>query len=317
VNDLAIRVRGLRKSYADREVLAGIDLEIHSGEIFAILGPNGAGKTTTIEILEGFRERDGGDVSVLGVDPAEGGAEWRSRIGIVLQTTGGLDELTVEECVTHFGRLYPNPLPTGQVISLVGLEAQRKTRTTKLSGGQLRRLDVALGLVGNPELIFLDEPTTGFDPSARRQAWEVVEGLRELGRTVVLTTHYLDEAEHLSDRVAVIAAGSVIEIATPDTLGNRHRSGARVSFRRDDALAGLALPTLWSDAVPNQVGHVEMVTDHPGQAVAELVAWCAAGGVDEPPELVVARPSLEEIYLTMIGEVGAHDLGAHDLGANS
>ncbi|MEV0394702.1 ABC transporter ATP-binding protein [Polymorphospora rubra] len=276
---LAISARGIRKSYGANTAVDGVDLEVRRGEIFALLGPNGAGKTTTVEILEGYRRRDAGDVTVLGVDPAHADQRWRARVGIVLQGTGEFDELTVGEVVRHFTGFYPAPDDPDQVIERVGLTAKAKARTHSLSGGQRRRLDVALGIIGRPELLFLDEPTTGFDPEARREFWELIRDLSATGTTIVLTTHYLDEAEALADRVGVIAAGRVVEVAPPARLGNREKALATVSWRTPD-------------------GAVERAeTATPTALVTELSE--RYGG--EVPGLTVTRPTLEDIYLTMIG----------------
>ncbi|WP_020386007.1 ABC transporter ATP-binding protein [Kribbella catacumbae] len=279
--DNAVRVRGLVKRYPDKVAVAGVDLDIHRGEVFALLGPNGAGKTTTVEVLEGYRRADEGEISVLGVDPAKGDRVWRSRLGIVAQTSRDEAELTVAELVNHYAGYYPDPRDPDEVIASVGLDEKRKTRTRKLSGGQRRRLDVALGVVGNPELLFLDEPTTGFDPEARRQFWTLIEDLRTEGTTILLTTHYLDEAEHLADRVGVIADGRMIEVGTPETLGGRGARTARVSWLDGDG------------------AHV-VRTDQPTAEVAALMA--RFGG--EVPELEIRRPSLEDIYLDLIASVG-------------
>jgi len=278
-DDSAITVRGLRKSYGAHAAVDGLDLVVPRGEVFSLLGPNGAGKTTTIEILEGYRRRDGGDVRVLGVDPSAGDSDWRSRLGIVLQSTGEFEELTVAEVVDHFAHYYPSPDDAGAVIERVGLTEKRRARAKTLSGGQQRRLDVALGIIGRPELLFLDEPTTGFDPVARREFWELVRDLAKSGTTIMLTTHYLDEAEALADRVAVIAGGQLVEVATPDMLGGRHRAQATVSWRGPD-------------------GPLTVATDTPSALVCELTAQFAG----EVPELLVSRPTLEDTYLRMIGE---------------
>ncbi|HWD79244.1 MAG TPA: ABC transporter ATP-binding protein [Kribbella sp.] len=280
-NDNAVRVRGLVKRYPDKVAVDGVDLDIHRGEVFALLGPNGAGKTTTVEILEGYRHADEGEIDVLGSDPAHADRVWRSRIGIVAQTTRDEAVLSVAEMVTHFAGYYPNPRDPEQVIAAVGLQDKRKARVRSLSGGQRRRLDVALGVIGNPELLFLDEPTTGFDPEARRQFWTLIEELRTEGTTILLTTHYLDEAEHLADRVGVIADGRMLEVATPETLGGRGARTARVCWLSADGMR-------------------EVRTDHPTAEVARLMA--EFGGA-EVPELEVRRPSLEDIYLELIGSV--------------
>ncbi|MBB5872054.1 ABC-2 type transport system ATP-binding protein [Allocatelliglobosispora scoriae] len=280
-DDLAISVVGLRKTYDDKAAVDGVDLSIHRGECFALLGPNGAGKSTTVEILEGYRKRDAGEVSVLGVDPSKAGMEWRQRVGIVLQTTGEFDDLTVGEVVSHFSTFYTKGADPGEVIERVGLTEKTNWRTHKLSGGQKRRLDVALGIVGNPELLFLDEPTTGFDPQARREFWDLIRDLSAIGTTILLTTHYLDEAEALASRVGVIANGKMIEVGTPSELGGRNFATAKVSWR-------------------NAQGETRTTeTDTPTAVVASLSASDFGGG--EVPELTIHRPTLEDIYLTMIG----------------
>jgi ABC-2 type transport system ATP-binding protein len=275
-----VRIRGLTKSYRGVPAVTGIDLEIGHGEVFALLGPNGAGKTTTIEILEGYRRRDGG---VLGTDPARADRAWRSRIGIVLQSSTENAELTVQEMVTHFARYYPRPRDPDQVIAAVGLDDKRKARTRALSGGQRRRLDVALGIIGAPELLFLDEPTTGFDPQARRAFWELVRDLRVDGTTILLTTHYLDEAEQLADRVGVISAGRLLAVDTPSGLGGTAAHRVRVRWLDADGRAG------------------EEVTATPTRTVTELAARYAG----EVPGLEVIRPSLEDVYLAMIEAAAA------------
>ena len=278
-----ISVSGLRKSYGTNAAVAGVDLTIEQGEIFALLGPNGAGKTTTVEILEGFRDRDSGDVKVLGFDPATKGAAgqaWRDRIGIVLQSTNDAGDLTVLESVSHFARYYKSAKDPHEVIELVGLSEKAGALGRTLSGGQRRRLDVALGIIGNPELIFLDEPTTGFDPEARRAFWALILKLRDEGATILLTTHYLDEAEALADRVAVINRGQIIEVSTPDQLGGRATSLATISWRDGSEVktAESAEPTKFVQTLAAQFG-------------------------GEVPELSVKRASLEDIYLQMIGEI--------------
>ncbi|MFY1698260.1 MULTISPECIES: ABC transporter ATP-binding protein [unclassified Solwaraspora] len=275
----AIEVHGLRKSYGGSAAVDGVDLSVQRGEVFALLGPNGAGKTTTVEILEGYRRRDAGEVRVLGVDPDPGTPQWRSRIGIVLQGTGEFDELTVGEVVAHFAAFYPAPDDPATVIDRVGLSAKAKARTHTLSGGQKRRLDVALGIVGRPELLFLDEPTTGFDPEARREFWELIRALAAGGTTILLTTHYLDEAEALADRVGVIAAGRLVEVAPPAELGGRRDALATVSWRTADG-----------------------TTRHEQSATpTALIADLAARFDGEVPGLTVTRPTLEDVYLRMIG----------------
>jgi ABC-2 type transport system ATP-binding protein len=274
----SVRVRGLRKTYGDTVAVDRVDLDIRHGEVFALLGPNGAGKTTTVEILEGYRRRDGGEVTVLGTDPGEGGREWRSRIGIVLQSNADASELSVREMIGHFAGYYPRPRDPDEVIEAVGLTEKAGARLRQLSGGQRRRVDVALGIVGNPELLFLDEPTTGFDPEARRQFWHLISGLAQGGTTILLTTHYLDEAEALANRVGVIAAGRIRAVDTPAELGGRATAQATVSWLADG-------------------GRRSIHTDTPTRTVAELASQL--GG--EIPELTVTRPSLEDVYLAMIG----------------
>jgi len=275
-----VEVSGLRKAYGERTAVDDVALRVVAGEVFALLGPNGAGKTTTVEILEGYRARDSGDVSVLGHDPAHANAEWRARVGIVLQSVTDLSELTVNETVRHFAGYYPDPRDPDEVIATVGLADSATQRARLLSGGQRRRLDVALGILGRPELLFLDEPTTGFDPAARRLFWELVESLAREGTTILLTTHYLEEAERLADRVAVIADGRILEVATPATIGGRQHALATVS---------------WTDGAG---ARRSVRTAEPTRTVAEL-----AGTFDgEIPDLSVTRPTLEDTYLAMVGE---------------
>ena len=276
-----IEVKGLKKSYGDVQAVRGVDLSIAQGEIFSLLGPNGAGKTTTVEILEGFRTRDAGSVSVLGFDPQTRGHEsrlWRNRIGIVLQSSSDAGDLTVIETVKHFSGYYSNPRDVDEVIHSVGLKEKEGALIRNLSGGQRRRLDVALGIIGNPELLFLDEPTTGFDPEARRAFWALIQQLRTDGTSILLTTHYLDEAEALADRVAVINNGVIIEVSTPAELGGRATSQATVQWRDGDAIKSEK-------------------TDNPTALVSSL----SSSFNGEVPELIVTRPSLEDIYLEMIG----------------
>ena len=297
MDDAVITVRGLRKRYGAMEAVAGIDLEIRRGEIFAFLGPNGAGKTTTVEILEGFRTRTDGEVQVLGVDPAHAGPEWRNRVGTVLQESAPEPGLTVRECLRLYAGYYAAPRDIDETIKLVGLTDKAETQGGQLSGGQRRRLDVALGLIGDPELIFLDEPTTGFDPSARRAAWGVIEGLRDLGKTVFLTTHYMDEAENLADRIAVIAAGKIVAEGTPQTLGGRERMSAHISFTLPEGVASGELPL---QAAAQQDGHVVIESANPLGDVKTLADWALARGADIP-DLDVRRPSLEDVYLRLTG----------------
>ncbi len=300
----AIVTRDLQKRYGAVRALDGLDLEIEAGEVFGVLGPNGAGKTTLVEILEGYRRRSGGDATVLGVDPERGGREWRARLGIVPQSTGVFDQLTVREVVGHFAGFYPHPLPVDEVVRLVGLEEKRDERCSKLSGGQKRRVDVALGIVGDPDLVFLDEPTTGFDPAARRQAWDLVRNLAALGKTVILTTHYLDEAENLANRVAIILKGKLTELGTPHELRMRGQGQAQVSFRLKGGLQGAPFPRV-EGAVRTEGDTVTVVTGAPTGTVEALAAWARGQGSAELPELVVKRPSLEDVYLEMIGDAEA------------
>ncbi|WP_062209506.1 ABC transporter ATP-binding protein [Demequina oxidasica] len=282
MTDPAITVRDLRKTYGDLNAVDGLDLTIETGEIFAILGPNGAGKSTTVEILEGFRKRTSGEARVLGLDPAHPTREWRERLGIMLQSTSTNAPLTVHEMVTHQSHLFPNPRGVDETIAEVGLEEKANVRSTALSGGQRRRLDVALAVVGRPELMFLDEPTTGFDPEARRQFWQLIESLKDGGTTIVLTTHYLDEAEHLADRLAVISRGKLVALDTP----------AGLRARAADAVVA------WSEtgADGTVASHTE-VTKTPTATLRGLLA-AHAGEVED---LEIRRPSLEDVYLDLIG----------------
>jgi ABC-2 type transport system ATP-binding protein len=290
----AIRVRGLAKAYSGAPAVAGIDLDIHRGEIFALLGPNGAGKTTTVEILEGYRARDAGEVAVFGCDPGRQRVELKPRIGIVLQSTGVNPYLTVRETVTMYAGFYPHPRPVPEVIDLVGLTAKSDERVIRLSGGQQRRLDMAIGLAGDPELLFLDEPTTGFDPSARHEAWDVITNLATLGKTVLLTTHYMDEAQHLATRVAVMAAGRIVAEGPPSTLGARDRARARVRYR---VVPGVIPPNgLGGPVGPD--GFIEPSVENLEVALHELTGWAIEQGV-RLEGLEVIRPSLEDIYLSL------------------
>jgi ABC-2 type transport system ATP-binding protein len=284
LGDSVISIRGLRKSYGDVEAVRGIDLDVRAGEVFAFLGPNGAGKTTTVEILEGYRERSGGEVAVLGEDPEHAGRAWRERIGIVLQSCRLDPYLTVRESLGLYAGYYGAPRPVEETIELVGLGDKADARTGSLSGGQQRRLDVGMALVGDPELLFLDEPTTGFDPSARRQAWDVIEGLRDLGKTVFLTTHYMDEAQRLADRVAIISRGLVVASGTPEDLGDRESLPTTISYR----LGG---------------EEVSLETRTPVADLHELTGRAVAEGL-ELEGLEVTRPSLEDVYLSLTSEGG-------------
>ena len=295
MSERVISVSGLRKTYGDVDAVRGIDLHVDRGEVFALLGPNGAGKTTTVEILEGFRSRTSGSVDVLGHDPGRQAETFKRRIGIVLQSTGVDPYLTVRETVEMYSGYYPNPRPANEVIDLVGLGEKRDTRVLKLSGGQQRRLDVAIALAGDPELLFLDEPTTGFDPSARRAAWDIVKGLTGLGKTVFLTTHFMDEAQYLAQRVAVIAKGAIVAEGPPATLAGRDQMKARVGFRvatTDD------LPSLGQK--PDGNGGWEIKVDDPTKVLHELTGWALDRGL-RFEALEVSRPSLEDVYLEITG----------------
>ena len=277
----AIAVTELRKAYGGREVLHGLSFTVETGEVFALLGPNGAGKTTTVEILEGYRRRDGGDVRVLGEDPGRGGRAFKARIGIVLQSSAVYHLLTVREIVGLFAGYYPHPRPAGEVIELVGLTEQSEARVRTLSGGQLRRLDLALALVGDPELVFLDEPTTGFDPAARRQAWETIRDLRSLGKSILLTTHYMEEAQRLADRVAILRGGEIVGTGSPQELLSGHAT-VEIRYRRNGS-------------------EVVVATEEPTRVLHELTAQALADGV-ELEGLEVHRRTLEDLYLELTRE---------------
>jgi ABC-2 type transport system ATP-binding protein len=298
----AVSVRGLRKAYGPVEAVRGIDLEIPAGQIFALLGPNGAGKTTTVEILEGYRSRDAGEVQVLGCDPASERSRLRPRIGIVFQSTGVEPYLTVRETMTMYASLYPRRRAVDEVIDVVGLGAKRDERVVHLSGGQQRRLEMAIALVGDPDLLFLDEPTTGFDPAARREAWEVVKSLAGLGKTVVLTTHYMDEAQYLADRVVVISAGRIVAEGPPSTLGLRDSGGVRIRYRPPDG----ELPPASLGAAASADGFVEMHVDDPVVVLHDLTGWAIERGL-ALDGLEVIRPSLEDAYLALTSETKGGD----------
>jgi ABC-2 type transport system ATP-binding protein len=305
-----IQVRALDKRYGQMWAVRSLDLEVHTGEVFALLGPNGAGKTTTVEILEGIRRRSSGDVRVLGQDPGKGSRAWRARVGIVPQTTGAFPELTVCEVVAHFATFYPDPLPVDGVIEMVGLTGQRKKQSSALSGGQRRRLDVAIGILGDPDVIFLDEPTTGLDPVARHEAWDLVRYFAAEGKTTLLTTHYLEEAETLADRAGVIIAGSLVKIGPPGELGGPSSRLSTVSFAMAGGLAGRPLPrmppgTQVGPAGSGRDGHVHLQTPAPTALMEILIGWAHAADVPELPDLSVHRPTLEDVYLGLIREYGA------------
>jgi ABC-2 type transport system ATP-binding protein len=288
-------VRGLRKAYGDVEAVRGLDLDVRAGEILAFLGPNGAGKTTTVEILEGFRERTGGSVEVLGEDPARAGGAWRARIGVVLQESEPPGLLTVREALELFAGYFPHPRPVSDTIEQVGLGPQADRRAAKLSGGQKRRLDVAMALIGDPELLFLDEPTTGFDPAARREAWEVIAALQALGKTVFLTTHYMEEAQRLADRVAIVKDGLIVAEGPPDELAGMRADRATIAF----AEPGSELPPGLSVAPRRGArGTVELETERVVEDLAVLTGWARERGIDLPG-LTVTRPTLEDVYLEL------------------
>jgi ABC-2 type transport system ATP-binding protein len=299
MSEPAISVRGLRKRYGDLEAVRRIDLHVERGQVFALLGPNGAGKTTIVEILEGYRARTAGEVSVLGADPARRSVSLRRRVGIVLQSTGVDPFLTVRETVELFAGYYPNPRDVDEVIGLVGLDEKRDTKVVRLSGGQQRRLDVAIALAGDPDLLFLDEPTTGFDPGARRHAWDIVRNLASLGKTVFLTTHYMDEAQNLSDRVAVIARGEIVAEGPPQTIGGRRDAETTIRFSRP-SIGAPPFPVVEAGG-----GLIEMRTSQPTSVLHDLTGWATEHQV-ELHGLEVVRPTLEDVYLELTGgEAGA------------
>ena len=303
----AVAVSGLTKSYGSTKAVRGISFEVSAGEVFALLGPNGAGKSTTVEILEGHRTADSGEVSVLGFNPSTAGREFRDRIGIVLQeSTVDTAEVTVAEALDTFGAAYRHPRDRDEVIELVGLTGKANARLKSLSGGQQRRIDMALGLIGDPDLIFLDEPTTGFDPEARRAAWEMIKGLRSLGRTILLTTHYMEEAEYLADRVAVLLDGRIVACAPPSQLLGTEKSTSTVRFRLPAGAGRADLPTLVAGEVQIE-GDIALVsTDRPTALLAELTGWAVERGV-ELADLAVSPPTLEDAYLQLMGHDGEGD----------
>jgi ABC-2 type transport system ATP-binding protein len=298
----AIRVQGLRKAYGDLEAVSGLSFSVAAGEVFCLLGPNGAGKTTTTEILEGYRARSDGEVSVLGHDPEHGERALRERVGIVLQEAAAQSELTVAEVLTMFGRYYPRHRPVDELVGLVGLEGKEDHRIKLLSGGQRRRLDLALALVGDPDLLFLDEPTTGFDPSARRQAWSTIKDLCALGKTVFLTTHYMDEAQALADRVAVMANGRLVAMGTPAEIGGRDTAPTEIAFALPDGVGVADLPDLDEAAVSEpSPGRVHVVAPHGLRASHAITGWALERG-HELRGFEVSQPSLEDVYLRLTAE---------------
>jgi ABC-2 type transport system ATP-binding protein len=307
VTDGAVVVRGLRKSYGHFEAVRGVDFAVQRGEVFSLLGPNGAGKTTTMEMLEGYRERTSGEAWVLGMDPQSRDRRFRERVGIVLQDIAVDAYLTVREIVARNAGYYPDPRNVDETIDLVGLKEKANSRINKLSGGQQRRLDLAMGIIGNPDLLFLDEPTTGFDPNARRGAWDVIRGLREGGTTILLTTHYMDEAQALADHVAVIAAGEIVAAGTPDTIGGRQQAAVRIRFLppAGTRLEQLPLP------VQRNGEWVEIQTDEPTTVLHSLTGWALDRGL-ELPGLEVDRPTLEDVYLELTGAAARADAPASE-----
>jgi ABC-2 type transport system ATP-binding protein len=299
---VAVEIRDLRKSYGSVEAVRGISLTVAEGEVFALLGPNGAGKTTTVEILEGFRHRDAGQVTVLGFDPAKNERGLKEQLGIVLQTPGVDLYLTVAETVDMFRGYYPKPRPRDEVIELVGLTEKRDSRVTKLSGGQQRRLDVAIALAGDPRLLFLDEPTSGFDPGARRNAWEVIKGLASLGKTIFLTSHAMDEVQYLADRVAIIAGGRIVAEGTPDTLAGREKAAAIVRFQLPSGT--VELPERLRAGAHVDDSTVELETNDPTRTLYDLTSWAVQAGISLDG-LEVSRPSLEDVYLEITKDATA------------
>jgi ABC-2 type transport system ATP-binding protein len=300
----AIEVRGLRKNYGAREVVRGIDLQVESGEVFCILGPNGAGKTTTVEILEGFRSRSGGDVKVLGFDPQGQPAGLRQRIGVVLQECALPGELKVTELLDAYRSYYPSPLSLGNLLAIVELEDQAGELVRNLSGGQQRRVDLALALAGNPDLVFLDEPTTGFDPAARRRSWDAISNLAQLGKTVILTTHYLEEAQELADRVAVVLDGQVVACESPHHLADRHLAPTRVSFELDAEEENQSVPLVEDASLDRAGNQLTISTRDPEDQLRVLLNW-APRHKARISGLAVSPPSLEEVYLALVGPPGS------------
>jgi ABC-2 type transport system ATP-binding protein len=296
----AITVRGLRKSYGSNEAVRGIDFEVAPGEVFGFLGPNGAGKTTTIEILEGYRARTAGEVSVLGIDPGHPNREWRTRIGLVLQECELNPLLTVGETMHLYASFFPKARAVDETLDLVGLGDKSKARVGSLSGGQQRRLDVGVGIIGNPELLFLDEPTTGFDPSARRGAWNMIEGLKELGTTIVLTTHYMEEAQHLADRVVIMREGGIVAQGAPETLGEQLGRETVIRFRTYDGIADHVAAAVGREAIVTG-NEASIASTDPQRDLYRLLQWAEGEGVTLP-DLEVRRPSLEDVFLEVTSD---------------
>lgn len=293
-----VSVENLVKNYGDVEAVKGVSFQVEVGEVFAILGPNGAGKSTTVEILEGYRSKTGGEASVLGYDPTDRSRDYRERIGIVLQETAVEDSLTVSEAIDTYGVMYPNRRDTAELIEIVGLDEKRNARIKSLSGGQRRRLELALGIVGDPDLVFMDEPTTGFDPSARRQAWGIIENLTSLGKTILLTTHYMDEAQFLADRVAVMSGGLIVAEGTPESLGGRETAATVIAFNlHGRSLEGF--PVAGVDVGEN--GRITLRSTTPTRTVHDITGWAVARDL-ELLDLSISRPSLEDVYLELTGE---------------
>jgi ABC-2 type transport system ATP-binding protein len=305
-DELAIEVRDLRKSYGELEAVRGVSFEVFRGEVFCLLGPNGAGKTTTVEILEGYRTRTAGEARVLGMDPAHGERKLHERVGIVLQQSGVQNDLTVAELIEMYGRYYSRRRPVDELIELVELGEKRDVRARNLSGGQLRRLDLALGLVGDPDLLFLDEPTTGFDPGARRQAWSTIRSLCELGKTIFLTTHYMDEAQYLANRVAVMTGGQIIAIGRPEELGGRDLRPAEIRFSLPSEWSLGDLPDVPCEQRKLEGDRVLVLTKEPVVAAQRITTWALEHGVDLG-HFAVSQPTLEDIYLELTGSVQEND----------
>jgi ABC-2 type transport system ATP-binding protein len=303
--DAAIRVSGLHKAYGEHEAVRGIDFEVGKGEVFGFLGPNGAGKTTTIEILEGYRPRTDGEVSVLGTDPGKPTRQWRQRIGLVLQECELNPLLTVRETMKLYASFFPEPRDVDETLQLVGLDERPGVRVGSLSGGQQRRLDVGVGIIGNPELLFLDEPTTGFDPSARREAWNMIEGLKDLGTTIVLTTHYMEEAQHLADRVVILREGEIVAQGPPAMLGDQLGRETMIRFRLTDGVTPDTLASALGRRLDVSGNQATLATTDPQRDLYGLLQWAEGEGV-QLADLEVRRPSLEDVFLEVTGDEAAN-----------